>query len=64
MVKKLNNALSDSEKSLESNKRDKSTAKKLKSLVKNLKAIDDENSQKRRMQLSDTMTEIAERLGD
>jgi uncharacterized protein (DUF305 family) len=64
MIKKLNNALDKSETALKNGKGKKKVASDLKSLAKDLRSMNDSSSAKHRQLLSDTMTDIAERLGD
>jgi len=64
MINELTSALDKSDAALKSGKSDKATADALKALADSVAKVDDAASAKRRTQLSNTMTDIAERLGD
>ncbi|MEL0035214.1 MAG: DUF305 domain-containing protein [Gammaproteobacteria bacterium] len=64
MVTEMTAALDKSDAALKAGKSDKATSDALKAFAKSVSDVDDSASAKRRAQLSNTMTEIADRLGD
>ena len=64
MITEMTTVLDKSDAALKAGKADKATADALKALAKSVSEMDDADSAKRRTQLSTTMIDIAERLGD